>query len=165
MTTWSEFARDHPTIAAAVLARLTAHKHHVLATVRADGSPRVSGTEVTLVGDDLLLGSMTPSVKVSDLLRDPRFALHSNPGEETMDGGDAKLSGVAEHISDPELARAITDDLQAPEPNEWFRLDLRQVVLTSVDMAANRMIVQSWTPVGGVRQWTREGSGPAVPVG
>jgi hypothetical protein len=48
-----------------------------LATVRADGSPRISGLEAKFIEEDLLFGSMPGSRKGADLLRDPRFALHS----------------------------------------------------------------------------------------
>ena len=56
--TWGTFAADAPELAAAVEARLTGNKHHVLASLRRDGTPRVSGTEVVLRPPDLLLGSM-----------------------------------------------------------------------------------------------------------
>jgi len=95
MATWEEFAREAPELAAAVRARFTATKHHVLATLRRDGSPRVSGTEVDFRGADLTLGSMSGARKASDLRRDGRFALHANPGDGSMAFGDAKLAGVA----------------------------------------------------------------------
>ncbi|MGB6049275.1 MAG: pyridoxamine 5'-phosphate oxidase family protein, partial [Rhodococcus sp. (in: high G+C Gram-positive bacteria)] len=100
MATWTEFATAAPAMSAAVAARLTAHKHHVLATLRKDGSPRVSGTEVVFTEDGLLrLDSMPNALKAVDLQRDPRFALHANPGHHTMDGGDAKLSGTAVELT------------------------------------------------------------------
>ena len=75
-------------------ARLRAHRHRVLATLRRDGSPRVSGTEVQLHDDGpaagmLLLGSMPRSRKGADMAHDPRVALHSNPGDGSMVGADA----------------------------------------------------------------------------
>src|SRR5215204_6233773 len=92
---WSTFEAEAPALAAATRARFTATKHHVLATLRADGSPRVSGTEVQFHGDDIVAGSMAEAVKVRDLRRDGRFALHANPGDGSMEGGDAKIAGVA----------------------------------------------------------------------
>jgi hypothetical protein len=44
MVTWKQFSEEVPALADAVQARFKAHKHHVLATLRKDGSPRVSGT-------------------------------------------------------------------------------------------------------------------------
>lgn len=165
MTTWTEFANLAPDLAARVSAKLTSTKHHVLATLRADGSPRVSGSEAPFVSGEIVLGSMVGAVKVADLLRDPRFALHTNPGDESMAGGDAKLSGIAIHVSDPILKRVILDELNAPEPCELFRLDLRQVVLTTVDPEADLLFVDSWTPDNGVRRWSRStADAAAVPV-
>ena len=67
----------------AVPARFEATKHHVLATLRADGSPRVSGTEVQFHGVRPTMGMCPGPVKARDLQHDPRFALHSNPGDST----------------------------------------------------------------------------------
>jgi len=106
MATWQQFADAAPDLAAAVRARLTATKHHVLATLRKDGAPRVSGTEVDLTEDGhLRLGSMSEALKGKDLRRDGRFALHANPGDGSMDDGDAKLSQCPGHV-----ARVIAEE-------------------------------------------------------
>ncbi|MDJ0111546.1 pyridoxamine 5'-phosphate oxidase family protein, partial [Rhodococcus erythropolis] len=39
MVTWKQFSEEVPALAVAVQARFKAHKHHVLATLRKDGSP------------------------------------------------------------------------------------------------------------------------------
>ena len=44
MPSWSEFEAAAPELAARVRVRLDAHVHKTLATLRADGSPRISGT-------------------------------------------------------------------------------------------------------------------------
>ncbi|WP_068278716.1 pyridoxamine 5'-phosphate oxidase family protein [Aldersonia kunmingensis] len=102
MATWLEFSAAAPELAEAIEARLKAHKHHLLATLRKDGSPRLSGTEVEIFDGKLVIGSMPGAMKVRDLLRDPRYALHSNPGDHTMTGGDAKLSGHAREATGEE---------------------------------------------------------------
>ena len=79
MTTWHQFAVLQSQFATSVRARFAEATHHVLATLRLDGSPRVSGTEVEFTDTDLTIGSMAAARKADDLLRDPRFALHSNP--------------------------------------------------------------------------------------
>src|SRR3546814_14179548 len=40
------------------------------------------------------------ALKAKDLIRDGRYALHSNPGEHTMEGGDAKIAGIARERSE-----------------------------------------------------------------
>lgn len=145
MTTWQQFSDEAPDLASAVRARLEATKHHVLATLRRDGSPRVSGTEVQFRGPDLVVGMMGGSVKARDLQRDGRFALHANPGDGSMAGGDAKVAGHAtEVIDDPSPA----DGEQGPPapPSHLFRLSLAEVVLTAVHPDGDRLVIETWRP-------------------
>jgi hypothetical protein len=151
MSDWKTFEDEAPDMAAKVRARLEAHKHHVMATLRADGSPRVSGTEVELYEGEAYLGSMWQARKALDLKRDPRVAVHSNPGEETMEGGDAKFSATATEVPDGHPAKErIRDVLGPPEPFHFFRLDLHEVVLTEVDAAEEALRVHLWRPGRGV---------------
>jgi hypothetical protein len=135
MATWQQFSEEAPELAKAVRARFESAKHHVLATLRRDGSPRVSGTEVEFRGNDLVLGSMEGARKARDLQRDPRYALHANPGPDTsMTGGDAKVSG-----------RAV-EEVVPDGGSHLFRLELDEAVLTSVDQGRGLLIIQSWRP-------------------
>ena len=145
MANWPEVRTEAPDLAAAVEARLSAAKHHVLATLRRDGSPRVSGTEVELGPDGLHLGSMWKAVKARDLQRDARFALHVNPGDGSMAGGDAKLSGTAVEVTDHPAAGQ----------SHLFRLDVTEVVLTSIHPDGDRLLIETWRPGEGVRQVDR----------
>ncbi|MDG3010087.1 pyridoxamine 5'-phosphate oxidase family protein [Rhodococcus sp. D2-41] len=155
MADWSEFEQQAPDLAAAVRARFEAHRHHVLATLRTDGSPRVSGTEVEFAGDEMRLGSMFGARKALDLQRDPRFAVHANPGEHTMVGGDAKLSGRAAELTGAELDEACAALPPELLPCHYFTLDLDQVVLTEVLHDPDRMRIRSWRPGQGVREFWR----------
>ena len=107
MTTWNDFEAAAPELAARVRARLDAHTHKTIATIRRDGSPRISGTESRFAGEDLWIGSMWQARKALDLQRDPRFALHSGSDEPADWDGDAKLSGVVEEITDPERVKEL----------------------------------------------------------
>jgi hypothetical protein len=96
---------------------------------------------------------MPGSVKAADISRDGRFALHTNPGEATMDGGDAKFSGVAElHTSgallDALLAqlRSTADHPDPPEGAALLRLSLTQVTHTAVHPAGDRLVIRTWHP-------------------
>ncbi len=155
MATWREFETAAPAMARAVAARFAAHKHHVLATIRRDGSPRVSGTEVEFLADGTLrLGSMLHALKARDLRRDPRFAIHSNPGHHSMDGGDAKFAGVAVELTDPDALDAIFAAMP-PElvPYHVFDLDLTEVVLTS--LVDDHMQIELWRPGATVATFTK----------
>ena len=138
-----------------MLARLDAHVHKVLATVRADGSPRVSGTETRFAQGELWIGSMWEARKARDLQRDPRFALHSGSDDPPGWNGDAKLAGVAEEITDPERLEAVIGEDKPPGPAHLFRLDLREVSTVRLNEAGDGIVVELWTPEGGVRRWER----------
>ena len=151
MATWEEFRASAPEFADEVRARFDAGVHKVLATLRRDGSPRVSGTETTFVDGHLWLGMMPGSRKLQDLRRDPRLALHS--ASPDPDGGewvgDAKLSGRAVEVTDPEELRAML----AGSGHEG-EIDLSQVCAVRVDItevvrtfvAGGALVIEHWRP-------------------
>src|SRR5918999_3555170 len=155
MPSWSEFEAAAPELAASVRARLDAHTHKTLATLRRDGSPRISGTETELIDGDLWIGSMWQARKAHDLQRDPRFALHSGSDEPAHWAGDAKLAGVAEEITDPARRREINGDKAPSGPSHLFRLDLREVSTVGLDDERKALIIRVWTPDRGVREIRR----------
>ena len=151
MTTWRDVERAEPEFARGVLALFLAHKHHTIATLRADGSPRISGIETTFEDGELSFGSMAGARKGADLRRDPRVALHCatvDPveGEEARWPGEAKISGRAIH------AGPLT---QGPE-GDSFRVDIAEVVHTHLNEAATLLVVEWWTPEHGLRRAERE---------
>jgi hypothetical protein len=155
MTSWQHFQDDAPELAAEVRARFEATKHHVIATLRRDGSPRVSGTEVAILGEDLTAGSMGGSIKARDLQRDGRYALHANPGDGSMEGGDAKIAGVATEVVDPAALARYVDDVAPPEPFHLFVLGIAEVVRTSLHPDGDRLVIETWRPTEGVRRVER----------
>jgi hypothetical protein len=69
-----------------------------IATLRRDGAPRISGSELAFTDGEVTLGMMGGSMKLLDVRRDPRVALHSptiEPPKHDMSTwpGDAKLAG------------------------------------------------------------------------
>ncbi|MFD0884122.1 pyridoxamine 5'-phosphate oxidase family protein [Streptosporangium algeriense] len=150
MATWRQFEREAGELASAIRARFEANKSHVLATLRRDGSPRVSGSEVDFQGPDLSFGSMLDAVKALDLRRDGRCAIHAHP----RDDGDAKVAGVAIEITDPEEKRAHTTGSEPPGGFHAFRLDLHEAVLTSVE--GDELVIRLWHPGQPVRTIRRK---------
>jgi hypothetical protein len=148
MASWEQFTREAPDLAGRVHARFTANVHHVLATVRPDGAPRLSGIEVHFHAADVWLGSMPNSAKGGDLARDPRFALHSAPLEKDLANGDATLTGAVEQVDDLAVWQAITAHLEGPPPEQLqgdlYRLDLDAVSL--VHVKAGRLVTEKWRP-------------------
>ena len=151
MPSWSSFEAAAPDLAAEVRRRLDAHTHKTIATIRRDGSPRISGTESRITDGELWIGSMWQAQKARDLQRDPRFALHSGSDEPADWSGDAKLAGVAEEITDPERRRELNGEAAADRPSHLFRLDLREVSTVGLDEARTALVITVWTPGRGVR--------------
>lgn len=163
MASWREVEEEVPEFAARFRALFDRHKHKTMATLRRDGGPRISGTEVHPVGGELYTGSMAGALKGQDLRRDPRVAIHSSsddPDESDPDSwpGDAKLAGRAVLVTDPgELAAfwALQGGGQPPEPDgsDLFRLELTELVLVRVAVPA--MVIESWHEGVGYRRRTR----------
>lgn len=145
MTSWSEV----PTALREEAERLlAAHVHKTMATLRADGSPRISGTELAVRDGELWFGSMPGARKARDLLRDPRMAVHSGSDDPPAWRGDVKVAGRAEVSAD--WARAFPNGDPDPEGrSHLFRLDVDQVSL--VRHAGDHLEVTWWTPEHGLR--------------
>ncbi|MBW5485230.1 pyridoxamine 5'-phosphate oxidase family protein [Streptomyces bambusae] len=153
-TNWAAFEAAEPAFAKTVRDRFAAQPHHVLATLRKDGSPRVTGLNVDIRGGELWLGMMSGSMKARDLRRDPRFALHSNPGEgETMPLGDARISGRAVEIVEPPELHRYAEETDSPHPFHLFRAELTEVVHTGID--GEELVLRTWTPSRGLRTLRR----------
>ncbi|MEA2177058.1 MAG: hypothetical protein QOG77_355 [Solirubrobacteraceae bacterium] len=153
MPSWSDFATEAPELAERVRERLDAHTHKTIATLRRDGSPRISGTETQLVDGELWIGSMWEALKARDLQRDPRFALHSGSEDPPAWPGDAKLAGVAVEITDPELVRKLNGEQNGP--SHLFRLDLQEASAVALNDARDAIVIEVWRPGAGVRRIER----------
>jgi hypothetical protein len=153
MASWIDLETAEPAFAARVKERFTAHRHHTLATLRADGSPRISGIETAFTDGELVLGSMPGSLKGRDLQRDPRLALHShsedppeNVAEHDNWAGDAKIAGRAILVSSGE---------NAMPPGPRFHVDITEAVLTYVGTPPDHLVIESWHPEKGLRRRIR----------
>jgi hypothetical protein len=151
VTAWQDFEQAAPEFAQRVRGLFDAHRHKTIATLRADGSPRISGIESVFENGELVFGSMPNARKGADLRRDPRFAIHSatvDPveGSEAQWPGEAKIAG-----------RAIAAGPIAEGPDgELFHADIAEVVHTHLDDAATKLVVEWWTPARGLRRIERE---------
>ncbi|MFD5267108.1 pyridoxamine 5'-phosphate oxidase family protein [Streptomyces sp. NPDC058335] len=152
---WAAFAGAEPDFARIVEDRFGAFTHHVLATLRKDGSPRTSGLEVRFLDGELWLGMMPGSLKVLDLRRDGRFSLQANPGEGTgMGGGDVRISGRAVEVEDGEARGGYVKEVEPPQPFHLFRTELTEVVRTYVE-DDTYLVAQVWKPGEPVRTLKR----------
>ncbi len=145
MTDWGQVEGEAPELAAALRRCFDVGKHCTMATLRSDGSPRISGTEVQWDDDQLWVGSMPGAVKARDLQRDGRVAMHSptvdpSEGHEGRWAGEAKVAGVAVEV-------------ETGDASHRFRIDLVEVVHTTVDDGA--LLITSWHPGRAVEQVRR----------
>ena len=116
--------------------------HKTLATLRRDGSPRISGTEAVFADGQLWIGSMPGALKARDLQRDGRFALHSGSVDPPAWDGDAKLAGIAVEVD-------------TPGASHRFDLDLREVSTVGLNARRDGLVITVWTPERGVRELSR----------
>jgi hypothetical protein len=158
MASWREVERDAPALTAAVRRVFDSHKHKTMATLRADGGPRISGTEAQFHDGDVWLGSMPGARKAADLLRDARLALHSATVDAEMKDGDAKIAGRAIEVTDrAAIAAFLGDDggEAADDGSHFFRVDVDEVVLTRIGEPADHLVIESWREGRGVQRTER----------
>lgn len=151
MASWQDFESAEPAFAQRVRELFDAHRHKTIATLRADGSPRISGIEARFDDGRLTFGSMPRARKGADLRRDPRFALHSAPidpveGQEAAWPGEAKIAGRA----------VLAGPTTSGPDGDLFHADITEVVHTHVNPEATRLVVDWWTPEHGLRSVERE---------
>jgi hypothetical protein len=148
LASWAEFEAANPEFGSRVRALLASRKHLTMATLRRDGSPRISGTEVEFVEGQLRIGSMPGAVKALDLRRDPRVAIHGPTDDPPATNavawkGEAKVAGTATEVESGGTAHR-------------FLIDIQEAVLTRLNEAGNRLVVESWTQTRGYRIIERE---------
>jgi hypothetical protein len=151
MAVWQDVEQAEPEFAARVRQLFDAGRHKTIATLRADGSPRISGIECEFADGALKFGSMPAARKGADLKRDPRFALHGptfhpQDGREAEWPGEAKISGRAVQAGPPGDETA----------GDLFVAEISEVVITRLNPEATMLVVESWTPQRGLHVTARE---------
>lgn len=145
-------AAAEPEFAERVQRVFDAHRHKLLATLRRDGSPRLSGIEVEFSDGEVWVGMMPGSVKAKDLRRDPRLALHSASEDTPQDNpsswiGDAKIAGRAVEVPNP---------TNPDEQSHRFRIDISEVVTIRVGRPADHLVIESWHVARGLERTKRK---------
>lgn len=153
MATWQDIEKDAPEFAERVRSRFAAGTNKTIATLRKDGSPRISGSELKIENGEVTLGMMDGSRKLADVRRDPRVAIHSPtvepPSDPTEWLGEAKLAGRVVETPPPEE--------EAQEGAGYFRVDVTEVALTYVGgNPPDHLVIESWHEGTGYRRRTRK---------
>jgi len=140
VASWAEFEAAEPAFAARVRGLMTTRKHLTMATLRRDGSPRISGTEVQFADGTLRIGSMSGALKSADLRRDVRVAIHGPTHDPSKGGrwkGEAKIAGTAREV----------------EPDR-FEIDVQEAVITR--LGEKGLAIESWNAARGFRVVERD---------
>lgn len=159
MTTWNDFASDAPQLAETVRTRFDATGLALLATLRADGSPRLSGVEPFFWDGEVWIGMMPDSRKAADAVRDGRVALHAATIDKEMKAGDAKLGGRLLLVDDEARFREVQEAFKeatgyGPEGTyPLFALDLGEAVFVS--LADEQVVIEWWQPGRGYQRVAR----------
>jgi len=102
-----------------------------LATLRADGAPRVNPMCPILHGEGLY-AFLIPGPKRDDLLRDPRYAMHAFPREDDEDA--FSCAGIAGRIDDDRIRDEVGRRFWDERPTlERFDLDDQLLFEFSLD--------------------------------
>ena len=155
-TPWSQFEAQAPGLAERIRLRFESHIHAVLATLRRDGSPRLSGMEAPIRDGHLWLGMMPGSLKAADLHRDPRFSLHSALDTEELPLGDARIDGQAVAATPEEGDLFVTGHrmpIEDPSAMVLFTAHISRATLTRVE--GQELVIETWTPAEGLREIRR----------
>ena len=142
MARWEDIAAAEPEFAGAVQAFFDAGTHKTIATLRKDGSPRISGIEAQFEAGELWFGSMRDGIKARDLQRDGRFALHSMSPNDWK--GDAKIAG-----------RALEVERPGKHDAHWFKADIDEVVLVRLRDDRKALVIESWHEGRGLSSFER----------
>jgi hypothetical protein len=151
MVAWKDVEQAEPDFSARVRRLFDAGRHKTIATLRADGSPRISGIECEFADGELRFGSMPGARKGADLRRDSRFALHG-PTVHPQEGKEAEWPGEAKIAGRAIPAGPITDGADG----DLFVADISEVVVTRLNQEATLLSIESWTPSRGLRLVERE---------
>jgi hypothetical protein len=155
MVSWKAVEEAEPVFAARVQALFEAGRHKTIATLRADGSPRISGIECEFDDGELRIGSMTGARKGADLARDARFALHG-PTFHPEEGKEGEWPGEAQIAGRAVPAGSVTADGEEGPDGEAFVADIHEVAITGLDPEATKLVVEWWTPAKGLQRVERE---------
>jgi hypothetical protein len=114
MATWGEFERLAPALARFGAERL-AQAPAYLATVRANGTPRVHPVSPIIGGGYLFVFMEPTSPKARDLRVRRWFALHNGVPDTVGSGGEFSVSGHGKLVEDDQL-RSIAATAASYEP-------------------------------------------------
>src|SRR5262245_37474924 len=144
-SSWEHFSGASPALATDIQALLEQYGRAFayLATVRADGGPRVHPVS-PVIAEGGLFCFVIPSPKRRDLERDGRYAMHSYPGDRTAD--EAYLAGRVRRVVDADLADRMGKLHRAAPTIDWrlFELEIAVAMVTHQAAQLSRADHRVW---------------------
>jgi hypothetical protein len=148
---WSEFDGAAPELARRMRERFDATGVVFVATLRRDGSPRISPVEFKFWEGDLTLGMMWQSKKALDLLRDPRCEVHATVRDKD-EAVQYKLHGRAIPMREEAAHRNTLEILEQtgwnPEPYHLFALDIESATHIRFEGEEGKQVTEHWVASG-----------------
>ncbi|MEJ7726384.1 MAG: pyridoxamine 5'-phosphate oxidase family protein, partial [Actinomycetes bacterium] len=148
---WDDLVRRQPALAEIARERLVAPGVVLVATIRRDGTPRLSPVEPLVLDGDLWLAMLRGSVKAADLARDSRVLVHSIVTSRDGRLGEVKLRGTAVPVDDEQVQRRYAEAVTAelgwqPEVGRFhlFRVELDDVTYLRYDDANGDQYLVRW---------------------
>jgi hypothetical protein len=159
---WSDIELAQPRLADVGRVRLIEPGVVLVATLRQDGTARISPVEPLIMDGDLWLSMLWQSAKAGDLLRDPRILVHGIVMSRDGGDGEFKVRGTARAEDDSAVQRRYADTVTAtlgwnPQPGRFhlFAVDIAQVSFLRYDDATGDQFVTMWPPS---REFVRRGT-------
>jgi hypothetical protein len=135
---WQRFAEEEPELAELGFRRLHGRVCY-LATVRADGGPRVHPVTPFIGGGRLLLFMEPTSPKRHDLIQRGRYALHCGVEDNEGGGGEFYVWGRGRLLSDPESRETAKEACPYDPAERYILFELE------VDRAASTIYTEAGT--------------------
>jgi hypothetical protein len=159
---WAEMEERQPRLGELARQRVLEPGVVLVATIRRDGTPRLSPVEPFVLDGSLWLSMMWDSRKAADLTRDPRVLVHSIITNRDGGEGELKIRGMARAEHDLGAQRRYADAVAAslgwkPEPGRFhlFEVDIDNVTFIRYDNATGDQTVSRWPPG---REFIRRGT-------
>jgi pyridoxamine 5'-phosphate oxidase-like protein len=142
VATWQEFAAADPDLAVFGGQRLMGRVAY-LATIRADGAPRVHPL-TPHIGEGHLFVYMDPtSPKGHDLRRDGRYALHCSVEDRNGGEGEFSIRGQAKVIDEPTIRTLLFEAARADGSNPQDRYIIFELSIES----ASSVVYEDGEPI------------------
>lgn len=146
MKSWGEFKSMAPELAAYGERRFHRARVAFLATVAADGTPRVNPVQPVICHDRLLLFLEPTSPKSADLKRNGVFAMHSLVDNPVGVGGEFSIKGKATLLTDEDIRNnAIEASCYTPS-EEYVLFELKIDAALARDYEDGKIVMNRWEP-------------------